>query len=770
MKDKLFAFIIGRPYWTTLIALLLVAMATFGGQFLIFKGDYKVFFAEDDPKLIAYNSVQETFNKTDSIVFIVAPKDKNVFSKATLESVRDLTEEAWQIPHSSRVDSLTNYQHSMALDDDLIVEDLVPDYQELNTAKIASVKNTALNEPLLIDKIISPSGHVTVVNVTVQLNESDLEPIIVAKAQELQQKYMSENPNLNILLSGMVAVNASFPEAAIYDNTVYVPAMFLVVTVLMLLLLRNFSGTISTVIVVIASIAGGMGLTGWLGIDLSGPTASAPIMILTLAVADCIHVLSSAMFEMRNGVNKKNAILESIKINLKPILLTSVTTAIGFLSMNFSDSPPFRDLGNIVAIGVMLACILSLTLYPALLSILPMRVKAEQSTQLSLMAKLADKIIEHHRKVFVAMMVVIISLVILLPKNTLNDNFVEYFDPTTKVRQSADFMNENLSGIILLEVAVESNQKSGITSPEYLQKLEEFSQWFKKQNNVDHVASLTDIFKKLNKNMHQDNEQFYRLPENKELAAQYLLLYEMSLPYGLDLNNQINISKSSTRVVGTLANLTSVELLALERDVKAWFSHNAPEYTVMVTGPDLMFAHIGQNNIYSMLSGTSIALVLISILIGFSLRSIRYAFISLLPNLAPAAMGFGAWYLLDGQIGLGLSVVAGMTLGIVVDFTVHYLTKYLHAKRTKQLDTEQAIKYAFANVGKALWVTTIVLVCGFIVMAQSTFKLNADMGFLTAITIFIALIVDFFFLPPLLLLIDRKVASKAIATANTQAI
>ena len=768
MKDKLFAFIIGRPYWTTLIALLLVTMATFGGQFLVFKGDYKVFFAADDPKLIAYNSVQETFNKTDSIVFIVAPKDKNIFSKATLDSVRDLTEEAWQIPHSSRVDSLTNYQHSMALDDDLIVEDLVPDYHELNTAKIANVKNIALNEPLLIDKIISPSGHVTVVNVTVQLNESDLEPIIVAKAKELQQKYMAQNPNLNILLSGMVAVNASFPEAAIYDNTVFVPAMFLVVTVLMLLLLRNFSGTISTVIVVITSIAAGMGLTGWIGIDLSGPTASAPIMILTLAVADCIHVLSSAMFEMRNGVNKKNAILESIKINLKPIVLTSVTTAIGFLSMNFSDSPPFRDLGNIVAIGVMLACILSLTLYPALLSILPMKVNVQKGTQSTLMIRLADKIIAHHRKVFAIMMIAVVSLIVLLPKNTLNDNFVEYFDPATKVRQSADFMNENLSGIILLEVAIESNQKGGITSPEYLHKLEAFSQWFKKQNNVDHVASLTDIFKKLNKNMHQDNEEFYRLPENRELAAQYLLLYEMSLPYGLDLNNQINISKSSTRVVGTLANLTSVELLALERDVKFWFSNNAPEYTVMVTGPDLMFAHIGQNNIYSMLSGTSIALVLISILIGFSLRSVRYAFISLLPNLAPAAMGFGAWYLLDGQIGLGLSVVAGMTLGIVVDFTVHYLTKYLHAKRTKHFDTEQAIQYAFANVGKALWVTTIVLVCGFMVMAQSTFKLNADMGFLTAITIFIALIVDFFFLPPLLLLIDRKFADKTIVQPNTK--
>lgn len=769
MKNQLFAFIVGRPIWTTIITILLVVASAIGAQNLAFRGDYRVFFAEDDPKLVAYETVQSTFNKTDSVAFVIAPKDKNVFTTETLASIRALTEEAWQIPHSSRVDSITNFQHSWAEFDDLTVEDLVSEEAELINAKVEQVKRIALQEPLLLDKIISPSGHVTVVNVTVQLNESDLEPVIMAHAVELQNKFMELNPNLDIMLSGMVAVNASFPAAAISDNTVLVPGMFLVVTLLMLLLLRNFSGTFSTVIVVIASIVGGMGLTGWLGINLSGPTASAPIMILTLAVADCIHVLSTMLFEMRQGATKRNALIASLKLNLKPILLTSITTAIGFMSMNFSESPPFRDLGNIVAIGVMLACVLSLTLFPALMAILPVRVKADASENSTLMGNLADKVIKYQGKILTTMSVIVIGLVALLPQNTLNDNFVEYFDPSTQVRQSADFMSENLSGIILLEVAVDSNVEGGISSPQYLQTLETFSQWFRQQKNVDHVSTITDVFKRLNKNMNGDDEAFYRLPENQELAAQYLLLYEMSLPYGLDLNNQINISKSSTRVVGTLSNLTSIELLALEKATNEWFSKYAPEYSVMITGPDLMFAHIGQNNINSMLSGTAIALVLISVLIGFALRSAKYAAISLLPNLAPAAMGFGAWYLIDGQVGLGLSVVAGMTLGIVVDFTVHYLSKYLHAKEDKQLDTEQAVRYAFTSVGKALWVTTIVLVCGFIVMAQSTFKLNADMGFLTAVTIFIALIVDFFLLPPMLLLIDRKLKKKTIPTPISKA-
>jgi len=230
----------------------------------------------------------------------------------------------------------------------------------------------------------------------------------------------------------------------------------------------------------------------------------------------------------------------------------------------------------------------------------------------------------------------------------------------------------------------------------------------------------------------------------------------MSLPYGLDLNNQLDVDKSSSRIVATFKNMTSNELINVEQDMVAWFAKHAPQYEVDFASPSLMFAHIGQRNITSMLIGTTLALILISILLGVALKSWRFGFISLLPNLAPAAIAFGLWGILSAQVGLGLSVVIGMTLGIVVDDTVHFLSKYIHAKREKNATAEQAVHYAFDNVGRALWITTFVLVVGFTVLAQSSFKMNADMGFLTALTIFIALVVDFLFLPPLLILLDKS--------------
>jgi predicted RND superfamily exporter protein len=242
----------------------------------------------------------------------------------------------------------------------------------------------------------------------------------------------------------------------------------------------------------------------------------------------------------------------------------------------------------------------------------------------------------------------------------------------------------------------------------------------------------------------------------------------MSLPYGLDLNNQLNVDKSSTRVIGTFKNLSSMEQINIEQSMYEWFAKNAPAYQISISSPTLMFAHIGQRNIYSMLFGTTVALLLISLLLAFALRSVRYGIISLLPNLIPASVGFGLWYFIDGQIGLALSVVTGMTLGIVVDDTVHFLSKYKHARDAYGKSSEEAVKYAFSSVGRALWITTLVLVAGFMVLAQSSFKLNGDMGLLTAVTIAVALIVDFLFLPPLLMLLDGNKESKKDAKTESK--
>jgi len=759
MRDKLYGFIGKHPFWVILVCITFAAVSAMGAGKLVFKNDYRIFFSEENPQLTAFESMQKVYSKSDNVAFIVVPKGRDVFTAKHLSALKTLTKASWQVPYSTRVDSVTNFQYTYAEEDDMIVEDLVMSTKGLTPEKLKKIKEIAINEPLLVNKIISQTGHVSVVNVTVQLpgiNPIGETPEVAISVREIKAKFLAENPGVEVYLSGMIMMNTSFGESSLSDSATLIPLMFLVVIVTIGLLLRTVTGTISTVLVIIMSIITTMGLAGWLGFYLSGPSSSAPTMIMTLAVADCIHILTSMFYEMRQGTDKRTAIARSIHINFQPIFLTSVTTAIGFLSMNFSDSPPFRDLGNLVAIGVMLAFVFSITIFPALLTVLPVKVSKQSEVKKDVMAKLADLVIAKRRVLLPVTSFFIIASVLFIPNNELNDDFVKYFDHTVPYREATDFMQENLSGMMAVEVSVKTGQSSGINNPQYLKAVSDFSDWLRDRPETDHVNTITDTLKRLNKNMHGDDPSWYKLPDSQEMSAQYLLLYEMSLPYGLDLNNQLDVDKSSSRIVVTFKNMTSNELINVEQDMIHWFEENAPQYEVDFASPSLMFSHIGQRNIISMLIGTSIALVLISILLGFALKSWRFGLISLLPNLAPAGIGFGIWGLYSGQVGLGLSVVIGMTLGIVVDDTVHFLSKYLHARRDKNANAKEAVHYAFDNVGRALWVTTFVLVAGFTVLAQSSFKMNADMGLLTALTIFVALVVDFLFLPPLLMLLDKS--------------
>jgi len=745
-------------YPVLIATLILVAAAASGLRFIGFKTDYRVFFSADNPQLQAFEQLQNTYTKSDNVMFVLAPRDGNVFSRETLASVAWLTEAAWQIPHSIRVDSLSNYQHTEADGDDLIVADLVPDADRLDTAQLQRIRDIAVQEPLLVNRLISPDGSVTGVNVTIQLPDQDSGkevPEITAFARRLVDEVRAGNPELDVYLTGMVIMNNSFPEVSIHDQQTLVPLMFAVVILTLVLLLRSITATISTFLVIAFSIVTAMGLTGWLGIALTPPSASSPTIILTLAVADCVHILVSFLHAMRRGMDKASAMVDSLRINLQPIFLTSLTTVIGFMSMNFSDAPPFRDLGNIVAMGVTAAFVFSVTFLPALMLVLPVRVKPSAAEHTQRVDRFAEFVIARRRLLFWGTGMAVIVLLAFVPRNELNDEFIKYFDTSVPFRTDTEFATTRLTGLYTIEYSLGTGAPGGISEPEFLHEVERFADWYRQQPGVLHVNSLTDIMRRLNKNMHADDPDWYRLPDERELAAQYLLLYEMSLPFGLDLNNQIDIDKSATRLVVSMQSVSSNELLATERRAQAWLHEHAPHMKSDGASPSVMFAYIGQRNIRSMLTGTSLALVLISLILIFALRSLKIGLVSLIPNLTPAAMGFGLWGMFYGQVGLGLSVVMGMTLGIVVDDTVHFLSKYLRARREQGLDPQNAVRYAFHTVGIALFVTTLVLVAGFMVLTQSAFKLNADMGLLTAVTIGIALVVDFIFLPPLLMKFDK---------------
>ncbi len=755
-------WVVNHPWRVMLLAILVVMAVASGAQHLTFSNSYRIFFSADNPQLVAFDTLEKSYTKNDNVMFIITPKEGDVISGETLEMVRQLSHDAWQMPYSIRVDSLTNFQHTEAYDDDLIVQDLVMEDEPLDQAALDKIRQVALNEPLLLNRLISENAGVTGINVTLQLpgiDEVTEIPEVVAFTRELAQQYRDKYPDIEIRLNGLVFMNNAFAEASQSDMKLLMPISFGLMLITLTLMLKGFSSTAATVLVVFGSIAAGMGGGGHLGYPITPPSSVTPPIILTVAIANSVHILVTFLGQMRMGIEKRAAMVESLRINFSPVFLASITTALGFLSLNFSDVPPFNHLGNMAAIGVLMSFFLTVTLLPALMSVLPVRVKVDKKAQSgsAIMARVGDFVVRQRRRLIWVMPIIVLILVANIPRNELNDVFVHYFDESIQFRADSDYLDQHLGGLYTIDYSLQASEAGGISEPVFLNELEHFAQWYRQQPEVKHVNTLSDIMKRLNKNMHGDDPAWYLLPDNRDLAAQYLLLYEMSLPYGLDLNNQLNVDKSATRFTVSTRILSSNELLALDLRASQWLADNTQAIiTDGGSGPNVMFAHIGKRNIQSMLVGTTLALVMISFILIFALRSFKIGMISLIPNLVPAAMGFGLWGLLVGEVGLSLSIVAGMTLGIVVDDTVHFLSKYLRARREQGLNPEDAVRYAFTNVGYALVTTSVVLISGFLVLALSNFHLNAGMGMLTAIVILFALMADFLLLPPLLMKFEGK--------------
>ena len=754
-------FVIRRPFLVILVSLLLAMAALAGGQYLRFTNDYRYFFSEENPYLTAFEELERTYSSPDTIIYVYQPKDgSDATSRQALNLAYELTESGWQVPFSTRVDSLTNFQNTRSIgEDDLEVRALVPDPSDIDAARIKYVEDTILSEPLLAGRLLSYDKKTAAVLVSLRppVDDPAATNDIVINARAIHEEMRAKYPNIRIELTGSQMLSNAFAEAAQNDLTTLTPTMFAIIALVLIVTTRKLFATFAAMIVVTLSAGMAMGTGGWLGLPLSPPASGAPTIILTVAVADCVHILITALVAQGRGMDKKQAIVESLNVNAQAVFLTSVTTAIGLFSLNFSDAPPYRDLGTFGGIGSIYAWVLSMSLFPALLTILPMRASSAVDRQSRSMEWLAQLVIAKRKPLMFAMLAVTLIGTALIPRLTFNDRFVEYFDERVDFRTASDWAADNLTGIYIINYSLESGDVGGVSDPDYLADLDNFAQWLRQQPEVVHVASFSDVVKRINRSFNGDRQSKYKVPENRQLAAQYVLLYEMSLPYGLDLNDQLNVDKSASRMVVTLNDLSTVEMKALRARATDWLSDNTPQRMhVEPSGQAVMFAYIGERNLSAMTVGTIVAFVLISGCLMLALRSLRLGLISLVPNIVPPAVAMGFFSLYQHEVGFWTAFVGATAIGLIVDATVHMLSKYRYARFDLNYSSIESVRYSFMTVGTALWICSFVLIAGFMVLTLSPFLINAMLGSVVALTILTALVLDFLLLPALLMWIDGR--------------
>ncbi|HJL96423.1 MAG TPA: MMPL family transporter, partial [SAR86 cluster bacterium] len=499
------------------------------------------------------------------------------------------------------------------------------------------------------------------------------------------------------------------------------------------------------------------GSVGYIGNALNQMVITIPILIITLALADCVHLFSIFFQQRVKGHSSKESMVRSLELNLQPLFLTTLTTCIGFLSFNVLDVPPLKDLGNYVSIGIAMAFIFTIFFAAPLFSFFEIKPPKSVNQQINFSRKIANFSLRNSKTLLWLVPATSFLLISLIPLNEFDENPTQMYDEGfTSFSKDTLWLDEMLG--VTFPVSFKADAIGGsVSDPEFLRKIDNFTQWLETQNEVNHVTSLAHTMKNLNKSMHGDDPEWEKIPDSKDLSSQYLFFYEMSLPMGLDLNSSISQDRSSTKISANLDDMGGTEFLIFDEKIRTHLSENNLTETISPpAGFRVIFSHMSWTIVNSLFIGVILGLFLITILLGLFFRSLKFGVLSAFPNVLPIGAAFGIWALYEGQVGFMVAIGMGSTLGIIVDFTVHLLSKYDLARREMGQNPEEAVMFAFESVGFALIVMTIVISLGFLVLNLVNFMPLHDFARFSTISFIMALIIDFLLFPNLLVKFDKR--------------
>ena len=756
LVEKYCRFIISHKKKTLAIGLVLIAIVTSGASFLETPTGYRAFVENDQPNYADILDLEEKYGMIDTLSFVIQPNEGDIFQKNVLKLTKELTEISWQTPHSTRVNSLTNHQYTTVNGDDINISDFIANVDTLNDSDLKNLKEIALKEKTIVNFILSESARVGFINIYLDVPSEEGFEDPINFAEEQKKIFNEKYPEIFVTVAGSARYSHNFQTAARTDATTMYPGFLILIIVLAYVFLRSALASLLSLIIIFLSILPSMGTVGWLGFEAQPPLIMAPIIILTIALAHCIHILSIALTNMSEGMNKETAIIESLKINFTPVFLTSFTTAVGMAGVNFGKIPAFSEMANTVVIGSGYSFILAVTLLPALFMIMPVQSHGRPTFVLGALRKLGSLIYNFKYYFIVFIGLASILLANLLPNLYFDDDFDSYFDRVDDWVEVKNIVNDEFGSSFFIFANISSEQTDGITSPEYLEKVDEFAKWLEEQDEIATVTTIADVIKTLNQNMNGGFEEYYSIPDDKSLNAQYFLLYEFSVPYGMDLKNQMTADKAESRMLIRMNMITSRESILFNDKVNLWLNENLDSFKSRgVVGIPIMMPYVYRENTDGLMRGLIFSFSLIVIVIGLSLRSLKFGLISIVPNIVPFVVSYGILAMITHIVSFSHTVSILISIGLVVDATIHFLTKFKKAS-SLNLSQEDAIQYCFKYVGYPIIIASVCLFSGFLFLLQSTFMTNYILGGMCALIIMVALLIDLLLLPALLLIFGKK--------------
>ena len=750
------------------------------------------FLRDDDPALLAYNEFRDQFGRDE--VIIVAVETESVFDRVFLKKVEALHEELEDnVPFIDDITSLINARNTRGEADALIVEDLLENWPKTEV-DMEILENRARSNPLYENLLLSENGHFTTIvirthshsgggtgeNVLAEFDASTAETDLEQDSDEFLSGYLTDAENsqvvtavrqvvqkhstagLKIYIAGSPAVSDFLKRSMIADMRKFMVLAVATIALLLFVMFRRITGVFFPLLIVLLSLLSTIGIMAATGTSIKLPTQILPSFLLAVGVGTAVHILAIFYQRFDLGDSKEEAIVFALGHSGLAVLMTNVTTAVGLMSFATSELAPIADLGVFAGIGVLIAFINTIILLPALLALIPVRVRKshqpdrKESLMDCFLAAISNFSTSYPLPILVVSAIFICASIAAITRIDFSHHPLEWFPKDNAVRIATEKLDRELKGTLNLEVIVDTSQENGLYDPDLLNRLDGAAEFAEAQAYEDVFVgkawSLTTILKEINQALNENRSDYYTIPQDKRLIAQEILLFENSGSDDLEDVVDSQFSKARFTIKGPFRD--SIQYANLIDLVDNYFTSKFPEAEITLTGMMALLSQTINHAIRSMARSYLIALVVITFLMIVLIGKLRIGLLSMIPNLTPILMTLAVIGVTPIKMDLFTMMVASIAIGLAVDDTIHFMHNFRRYYE-KTGDPGLAVHKTLLTTGRAMLVTTIVLSTGFAIFAFATMNNLKSFGILTSFTVLMALAADYFLAPALMVLVNR---------------
>jgi len=747
--NRLIRFATDHPIWTLLAVGLVTAAFVFPAMTLKQETDFREFISDKDPIIRLLDEAEARYGRTLGIL-VMLRNASGVFNEASLIKVEQMEEAFRRIPGVEDVVTPLNSQVITGTESAINVRPAAPGGVAPRTPEdLATFRERIEGDRMLEGNVISADGQAASVNIelSVDADEYAITPRIIEVVESLR------GGGDEIYVYGDAYFDALMSEEMERDLDILFPLALGLMVLVLFLSFFNVRGVLIPIGVVILSVIVAMGAMGLFGFPMTMVSFIAPVLLLAIGIADGIHVLNRFREEMGKGVSKRDAILGTMREMTGPVVMTSLTTAVGFLSLLSSFFLPQKQFGLITALGVLAAMVLSLLMIPAILSLLKPPKTRERGNGPQLMTRVLlafeGLIVRRRRWVLIGAVAVLGAMVAGIPSlrvETSNEEFLGRDHPAIRI---LSFVDEHFSGGMQISIEIDTGREQGLKDPEVLRRMIAL-ETFLRENGVAKTISVTDLVREMNQKFHADDPAYYGIPETTREVSDLLFLFTFQ---GGSLGDMARRNFDAGMILGMYPMDSSKEVSDLANTVRAYLAENFLDgegnVQARMIGATVLLDRLFTRMTQSQLIGLGTTGVAVTILVALLMGSIVAGLIAAIPLALTVTFSMGLMAYTGQPLDMMTLMVSAIAVGIGVDYSIHFISRFRKEFREDQ-DAERALKATIRTTGRGITYNALTVALGFFILIFASFKGIRMFGLQIALTMVISALSAISLIPAIL--------------------